>query len=781
MMGRMEPLLAHVEPDEPLLDHLRAVGRQAQAYLEPLDGTLGRLGWIAGAAHDLGKATPFFQDYLRGRKGKELLTSHSLPGALLGAWWAMGEGWGSLDALLVFLAIHGHHGSLRTPWEVLKYDVTELRPDRVPPGLRGTSWGVLPEQLRVLEGPLGGLAQELGLPDPKPFLEGEWRKVLRRLYEDADRLIPERLDPGVHFRLGYLYSALVDADRRLSARTPPSPQEAPIPKAAVEAYLRAKPKPSSLPQALVGLREGLWRGMEEALERPLKELFPSEEPSPRFLSLTAPTGAGKTLAALSLALGLRERVWQERGFRPKVVYALPFINIADQVEEEVRGVLQGAGLDPDQHLLVHHHLAPARWQGPGPADQDFQSLEEALLLRETWEREVVVTTFHGLVGVLLGTEPASLRPLHGLGRGAILILDEVQAIPAEWWPLFRRVFQHLPGWMTVISMTATQPALLPAPRELAPPLQAPQRVWFQASPAKRLEELAQEVAQRGGLESTLVVLNTVREAVELYRLLKGMGLPHLYHLSSHLIPKHRQEVLRKVRDDLRAGKPVVLVATQVVEAGVDLDFAQGFRAMAPLDSLVQTAGRINRHGLREMGRLWVVDLEGGSDRRVYGEILMHRTRRVLSGPLEEGIWDRDVSRLLSEYFRQVEEAMGSEKSKEFAEHLETLHYDRLRDFELLTDVPRLPIFVEWDHEASHLVDELERTLAIGEPLERRKRLKVLYPKLEAYTVSPLLPRAAKNLPPPLLGREDWRHVPRDGLDSYYDPEVGFIWQMEQFL
>ncbi|WP_347241985.1 DEAD/DEAH box helicase, partial [Thermus sp.] len=229
-----------------------------------------------------------------------------------------------------------HHGSLSSPWE------------RLPPGLaegrrpKEGAWSVLPEQLKALDtGAFRALAASLGLPDPGPFLD---------------------------------YSALLDADRRLAGQALPLAPR-PIPPRAVETHLAAK-GPSG---PLGPHREALFRGVARALEAPLERLFPAH------LTLTAPTGAGKTLAALRFALGLRERVREESGLLPKVVYALPYIAIADQVEEEARGVLARAGLDPETHLLVHHHLALARLR-------EEEAVEEALALQETWDRDVVVTS-----------------------------------------------------------------------------------------------------------------------------------------------------------------------------------------------------------------------------------------------------------------------------------------------------------------------------------------------------------------------------------------------------
>ncbi|MFN3180054.1 MAG: CRISPR-associated helicase Cas3', partial [Thermus sp.] len=729
-------LLAHTHPEEALEEHLCQAARLARSFLRPVDRSLAQLAWMAGLCHDLGKATPYFQEYLRGKRPKgDPLARHSLPGALFAAWWALERGLPPEDALLLFMAIVEHHGSLRTPW------------DRLPPDLlkghwpRGTAWEALEDQLRTLGEPWEALAASLGLPDPKPFLEGGYRGTIRELYLRAEELLDRGAERDLprHYRLALIYSALLDADRRLAARRSLFPKAKPIPEGAVVAHVRAAKAREGSP--LGPLRERLFQGVAEALSKPLDLLFPGH------LTLTAPTGAGKTLAALRLALGLRERVYRERGFRPKVVYALPYIAIADQVEMEARRVLEEAGLDPQDHLLVHHHLALAP-KGQGKEPQEGESVEEALLLRETWDRDLILTTFQQVVRLLLGQSPGALRPLHGLARGAILILDEVQTIPAEHWPLVRALLSHLPGRVTVVSMTATQPALLPSAREVAPPLEAPPRVRLAWAPFRTLEELAEEVAQRAGEgRSVLVVLNTIQEAVGLYQGLKGRSLPHLYHLSSHLIPKHRRQVIQRVSRDLGEGKPVVLVATQVVEAGVDLDFQEGFRAFAPFDSLLQSAGRINRHArLPEGGRLWVVDLEGESGAHIYKRVLLHRTREILEPLLREGIWDQDLYPHLERYYRAVEEGISTSQSKEVLRCLGSLDYDNktLSQFSLLEDKPTLPIFVEWDEEASVLLERLERALGEEDPWKRRQELRLLYPMLEAYTVSPLLRRALKN-------------------------------------
>ncbi len=801
MTSTVERWLAH--EGESLLDHLRSVGELARRFAPD---ALADAAELAGLVHDLGKATPFFQARLHGQDGGGAEANHAYLGALYGAWVAQARG---LDPLVVFLAVARHHGPLRTPHELLPHprDIDPpgfLDVDR--PGLRRTL-RALPVQLDAVRQSWPSLCPALGLPDPRPFLDGQVWETLRALAEEALALAYlaeyETLEPAARRRFwetNIVFSALIDADKKLAAGYRP-PHRSALPADLVDRYLATLGGDGG---PLGPFRRQLYHAVDERIRsEPLDRLYPA------LLTLTAPTGAGKTLTVLNAALKLRARVEQERGLSPRIVYALPFINLIEQTAEVARDVLMNSGVDPADVLIAHHHLAPLAQRpatGSAPTrspaiesstpDEDLVEVDESLLLAESWDAEVVLTTFVQVFHTLVGYQNRMLKKLHTLVEGAILVLDEVQALDARYWPLIRAVLGDLPQWgVTVILMTATQPALVDRRRtlELAPPLPGyPARVVLRPAEPRTVAELAEAVAARAG-QSQLVVVNSVRVSLELFEALRRERLPHLYYLSTNVTPRDRHARLEEIRALLRQRVPVVLVATQVVEAGVDVDFDSGWREWGPLESLVQVAGRINRNaqapaGERELG---VVELAEGQGHLVYGRVLLEAARQGLSQPLA----DRAVEQILAAYFDTIEQRIAQERAWRLLAALPRLDYDRsgadchrggaslpVRCFQLIEEPPSLSIFVEQDEQASATLRALREAYQNPNPNERRLALRRLRPAVELYTITPLLRRALGNLPRPLFhDREDPRLIRREELASFYDEQTGFIWEISQFL
>jgi len=594
--------LAHSENDggrgvpEPLREHLLRVAELAQRFAEPF--SCAAQAYAAGLLHDVGKYGDMFQKYVRGqaRRGG----NHAAPGAMIAAYLYGKAG------LFPAVAIDGHHGGIAyLPCRAHDYFKHRLDDFRNTPAKFTTT--NLPElQARLARDGLSLPAAVSGLAR-------------------SGKLIADMLDARM------LFSALVDADHAATeghfagdAETPyrPLPERPPLDLTqaiqAFEAHLESvRNRPGNADSPMRALRESLLQDCLEAAASPTG-----------LFTLSAPTGSGKTLAMLGFALHHARR----HGLR-RIVVVLPYLNIIDQTAQEYREVFSAErGFDPGV-IQEHHSLAEYGRDGAGhgpdladdPERDDAEEPESASrTLAPTWDAPIIVTTTVQFFESLFSARPSRCRKLHRLAQSVILF-DEVQTLPprlavATLAALSRLAQADGPYGSSVLFATATQPAFetlerrvtryAPGgwrPREI---VRQPERlfsaaadrvrtVWRHETPLS-LEDLAAELQ---GHERVLCVVNLRRHAAQLAKLLRESGDRHVLHLSTNMCPEHRLRVLRTVNERLAKGLPIRLVATQCVEAGVDLDFPAVYRATAPLESLVQAAGRCNRHGVGDPGRV----------------------------------------------------------------------------------------------------------------------------------------------------------------------------------
>jgi len=331
-------------------------------------------------------------------------------------------------------------------------------------------------------------------------------------------------------------------------------------------------------------------------------------------TLTVPTGGGKTLASLRFALHHA----QEHGL-DRVIYVIPFTSIIDQNAKVVREVLEPADAPKDQgRVVLEHH---------GSLTPEQQTWREKVLC-ENWDAPVVYTTMVQLLETLFGAGTRGARRMHQLSR-AVLIFDEVQTLPVKCTHLFNNAINFLAAQCntTVLLCTATQPRLdsvnpaLGAIR-LAPGPELMPDVGHLFKALKRVEvndqrkaggwsdqevtDLAVAEVQASG--SCLVIVNTKASARRIFELCAAAMEPGLvFHLSTDMCPAHRKARLGTLLARLHDGRPTLCVSTQLIEAGVDVDFGSVIRFMAGLDAIAQAAGRCNRHGRRAMGSVHVVN------------------------------------------------------------------------------------------------------------------------------------------------------------------------------
>jgi CRISPR-associated helicase Cas3 len=510
-----------------------------------------------------------------------------------------------------------------------------------------------------------------------------------------------------------LFSALVDADylsteqhfdrEAAQSRVPAAELRADEAVGVLERYLEAVANGKRSSSAVAAIRQDL-RGACCAAAEGATGLF----------TLTAPTGAGKTLSTLAFAL----RHARHNRLR-RIVVVMPFLSIIDQTVRVYRDALSEMenGGTPDRYILEHHSLAMEEAEGQVEAGRLRG------MLAQNWDAPIVITTSVQFLESLFSNAAPACRKLHRLAE-AIVVFDEVQTLPLKVVVPTLATLSHLSASYrtSVVLSTATQPAFRHldarvrrhcamgwSPREIVPSelrlFDRAHRVrvsWPKRDERISWPELATEFAQ---LSQVLCIVNLKRHARDFFHLLQPQWGDGAFHLSTAMCPKHRSAVLQEVRARLGAGARCALVATQCVEAGVDLDFPAVFRALGPLDSIAQAAGRCNRNGKIEAGTLRVfVPEDGGSPPGVYQQAT-DLTAALLNAGGELSI---DDPAAFERYFRSLYSVAAIE-DRELQEAIQTKHFPKVRKHYRVIEQDSVNVLVAYDRERSeNLAREVRR-------------------------------------------------------------------------
>ena len=693
---------------QPLSVHLNCVSRIAKelaSATRPRDSDLANLAGLAGFLHDFGKYSDDFQKMLQTGQGR---CQHAIHGAML-AYFGTGRTTQEPRLNTVMAAIAGHHAGL-ADWSDYAKKLNEQR-----------------YRIEV---------EKLSARACADF--SEFANILSELPNQRDAF-PGASMAKLDMFVRMLFSCLVDADRLNSAGRSHSQNE-----------LHAKERLVTLRNHLATLQQVSPEGVvKQKRAQVLQDCLNAASLEQSLFSLSVPTGGGKTLAAMAFALQ-RAAMFPARFQR--VIVVIPYLSIIEQNAQVYSRIF---GRDA---LLEHHsgniqklekydedHFIPTSEKN----DQEEKKFQEIGLRPETenWDAPLIVTTSVRFFESLFSNRPADLRRVHNIAR-SIVILDEVQTLPRRLLgPLLDMMKELAEDWGTnFVFSTATQPAferpqfksdLRWTPGTLTEIIREPA---LMQNALKRVEICWEindpvgwpAVAQRMAAESQCLAIVNVRDHAsllyeELLRVAKENDVPleGVFHLSTRMCASHRLRVLDAIRRRLTAGESCHVVSTQLVEAGVDVDFPLVLRALAPLDSIVQAAGRADREGkltakLGRPGGKVVVFLP--EDHKLppneYKEAA-GITEAIAKQELEDGKSVQvDSAEAIRLYFERYYGGSGTDLGENLLGLRNQLSFASLADqFEMISNRTR-DVFVPDDDEAQKAIEELHSAGELTPSLRR---------------------------------------------------------------
>jgi len=741
----------------------------------------------AALLHDFGKATRWFQEYIHACENpesdslprKHKLQRHSLLSALttfIVLEKRIPES--RVYALLGFCMVRRHHGDLQD-----FLDMTIITDE---------DWQITFEQLKGIDyEEFSAICETSGL---NGFIN---RDLLQRAFQEIEkgelklnriwRKIKSNLNIEFYYAFNVCYSILLNADKQH----------------AILAGVSVPELPDALhPEQVVDYKRILFTQSKSAFDDTRTRIFNSIheriqniQEAERILSINAPTGSGKTLSGIYAALLLKERYNHTH-----IIYCLPYTSIIDQNYQVYEDIHRLAGINPlSTHLLKHHHLTDLTYTFSDFAEDDTYMVntpEKSIFMIEGWHSRITVTTFIQLLYTLISQKNAHLRRFYKLCN-AVILLDEVQTIPHRYWLLIHDMLQNAVNMLNsrIILMTATMPLIFSEQQneitELIPDKESLFRqlsrisldishLFDQSGNIRQIvwpefqEEMLNQISQNSQCH-ILVMVNTIRSARELFQFLFQHTNTHqIHYLSSHIIPRERLlriEIIKKLRQE--RGKPVLLIATQLIEAGVDLDFDIVIRDMAPLDSIFQACGRCNRNATansKGIVKIYRTVYENGYQPvKIYDSFLIEKTIKVLNG--KSIIPENEFLELSQSYYNEVSQFHSDRVSLEILNELGRINYEKALEnghFKLIEDDFSFSVFVEEDEDARAIWEEYVRISSAAPSFATRAQMEQIRRQMAGYIIN--VPMKSK----PAGHHFGLYRLYKEDVPAYYDPITGFI-------
>ena len=673
-------------PERKLTNHLLESANLAEALLKK-HGLEQYLDVVLPAVltHDCAKAQPLFQKHLYGGKG----TEHAAPSSFFSL--LLYEKLFVSEMFCMAEAVRRHHTYIQNWNDIACIWENDSFADQ--------------------------LAEMKKLVPDWPW--GDVDSIIERVNDflldnNPDEAEDKELIENCWFRLRTILSLLVAADRMNAIGLD-------------ETFFRELPE---FKEKVFAVRSKIdeWRGdvARQCFENILKLAIASG-----IYTLTLPTGAGKTNIGMRCAHMIAERLGYDT-----IIYALPFISVVEQNADFARKVFGKEYVQEDHSLALAFNKTEKDKNDGNPPTLNKELWQRLTTLFRYWNSPIIATTMVQLWDAIYNPKALASIDFHRLSR-AVVILDEPQGIDCRHWHEFGETLSYISQkFGTVfILMTATQPQIADA-QELAPPVAFPfvrHRYKFLEGSYKltELPDILRENCAGFAEKSGMAVFNTRKSALEAYRILKPLLGKHTYMLSGWMTSNHKRQVLKAVAEHLKNGELCHLIATQTVEAGVDLDFDWVFRDIGPLDSIIQAAGRCNRSALRDKGLVVVAELISDTASpsesyasTVYDPIILGTTKDFLREHRE--FEDNEVGILVKKYYNVLKPKLCPNG---LWKNIWTGHWG---DF--------IPLFADNKSEATLYIDDGEVDILLYKlhnlqpSLDNREEIKWLRTKLAQYSI-----------------------------------------------
>ncbi len=776
-------------PDKLLIIHLQNVASACLSKFKRTKHNLSsylsnehweKLIWLMGFSHDFGKATSYFQKYLfekdedkRAIMKNQPETGHSLISAVLSFWIAKEYVKDKEDEFLqimpfyLYLMVKKHHGNINNPIpfsdESNELDIPIEHLDRQLDAIDKKELQFLFDEINNR---LSITIEVADIPRSlKEYFVTELRRKEKRFYKKFHKKIE------YYLIFQFLYSLLLHSDKEDAIfGNVDNDHRVNIDDDLIERYKTSKfGKPVT---KIDKIRESIFQDANsKILQINLKY---------KIFSLNVPTGSGKTLTCLSTALKLRTRL-EKSGIKPRIIYGLPFTSIIDQNYEIFDEILK----NPDSNILLkHHHLAEISYNQKDN-DAEFES-GQAKFMIESWESEIIVTTFFQIFHTLFSNRNRMIQKFHKLAN-SIILLDEVQTIPYKYWKLVRETLLKISELFNVyfILITATQPRIF-EPDEIIE-LVPNKSEYFAQFDRVNIDFVSESIELQTFIKkceneiensdkSYLFVMNTINSSIDLFQHLTNMELDADYfYLATNIIPKHRFEKIKNIK---KSKNRKIIVSTQMIEAGVDIDVENVWRDFAPLESINQVCGRCNRNFSENKGNVRIFEILNENhnntpfSKYIYGKSALSiiETKESLGCKLQ--ISETEFLKNMDSYYTILKEKIAEDEADKILGFLVNMQFaDLYKSFKLIDDklYKKKDVFIEFDEIAIDVWQQFNALKQIKDTFKRKNEFLKFRKNFFDYVIS--VPK--KYVPENEYENTGIVYISNEQVESCYNKDTGW--------